>query len=192
MLSRPVGVHWAGWEADTLQLHKAGWQMAVEYDVQYDKYRLLMHHREGKLWGMSDATTIEKMWASPMHRMDRVPCFFMTGLAARLEVIRWQEMSSISFADYQQIDPRPQLEERRIERPEDFNVFKLVDNHEADILVDEADMTVIDHLKAIKDLQSDEQQRIRDRLLRAKEIGETPDDHEVKVHANVISFRHRT
>jgi hypothetical protein len=190
MLSRPVGVRWAGWESNTFQLQQAGWELAVEYEPIYDKYRLLVHHRQGTLYGMSHANILERQLSDPWsERMP--PAFELTGLARSLEVISEHHMEPLPFANFIQIDATPQLTERKIHRIEDFNIFKTITTRAEEIIIEKADMTVIEHLEAIKDLQSASQAEIRDRILKDRRRGSADQDvsPEVEIHTNIVQLR---
>ena len=44
-----------GFRSDTYRLQQAGWEMAAEQDVRYDRIRLLMRHRDLRLYAVSDS-----------------------------------------------------------------------------------------------------------------------------------------
>ena len=87
---------------------------------------------------------------------------------------------------FQQIDAEPYMVHDFHPRSiEDFNVFR-VKQHEEEIFIEEADMTVLDHLQAIKDLQSEDQARIRERMLNEQRA---EPDVEIITHANILTLR---
>lgn len=186
MLSRPVGVVWAGWESNTHRLQQGGWELAVEYDPHRDMYRLMIHSHQGALYGLSSATHLDKRLADAWNE-DMPNAFQMQGLARSLEVIRHEEMGG-SFADFKQIDATPQwLPERKIECIEDFNIFKIITTRAEEIIIEKADMSVIEHLQAIKDLQSGTQAEIRNRILNETQVANI--SPEVEIHTNIVQLR---
>jgi hypothetical protein len=186
MLSRPIGVVWAGWESNTHRLQQGGWELAVEYDVHRDMYRLMIHSHQGALYGLSNATYLDKRLAEAWNE-DMPKSFQMQGLARSLEVIRHEEIGN-SFANFHQIDATPQMVDRKIERIEDFNIFQTITTRADEIIIEKADMSVIEHLQAIKDLQSFGQEEIRNRILDDRARGEnaSPD---VTIHTNIVQLR---
>ena len=76
-------------------------------------------------------------------------------------------------------------------RSEDMNRFNGPMTRAGEILVDRADLSVIEHLEAIKSLQSEEQKEIRERILRE---GALPEGSLIKaaphteVLANIVSL----
>jgi hypothetical protein len=186
MLSRPIGVVWAGWESNTLRLQQGGWELAVEYDVHRDMYRLMIHSHQGQLYGLSSATYLDKRLAQAWNE-DMPKAFNMQGIARSLEVIRHEEIGP-GFANFQQIDATPQMVDSEIQRVEDFNIFKTITTRADEIIIEKADMSVIEHLQAIKDLQSFSQEEIRNRILdeRSRAENASPD---VQIHTNIVQLR---
>jgi hypothetical protein len=177
---------WVGWESNTHRLQQAGWKLAVEYDIHRDMYRLMMHSHQGALYGLSSATHLDKRLADAWNE-DMPNSFQMQGLARSLEVIRHEEIGP-GFAGFAQIDATPQMVDRTIERIEDYNIFKTITTRADEIIIEKADMSVIEHLQAIKDLQSGTQEEIRKRMLDDRARGEkaSPD---VEIHSNIVLLR---
>lgn len=165
LLSRPLGVWWAGWQSDTFRLQSEGWELAVEMEFNYDRYRLLMKHGRMKLYAVTDALQIESMaFSNPYASREpsEVPVFHVHACAPSLQT---QLVHGIDFRNFQRIDATPQMVTSEIRRVEDTNIFAVVGQTEQ-VLIDQADMTVVDHLEAIKALQSQKQRDIRDRILK--------------------------
>jgi len=79
--------------------------------------------------------------------------------------IQSYQVHGIDFSHFQAIDATPQMVTHKIQRMEDLNIFAVVGKTEQ-VLIDKADMSVVDHLEAIKALQSQKQREIRDRLMK--------------------------
>ena len=163
-LSRPLGVHWAGWETTTYRLQQSGWDLAVEHQFDRDEYCLLMHHKEMSLYAYTEVMTIERVMHDPSYYPERMPVFHVRRIAKML-YSQWTDMY-LNFSAFQQIDATPQISERKIQCVEDFNIFALARSKAEEVLVNRADMTVIEHLEAIKALQEPRQHEIRQQMLR--------------------------
>ncbi len=172
ILSRPVPVHWQGWETDTVRLQRAGWQLAVEFEPSRDMYSLIMNHKEMKLTAITSAIRIDhglsmydqrqsQFGQSPAPGVNHMPAFNVVKIAPSIENIRIQ--SNATWKNYQLIDAEPQLSEMTIEKIEDLNIFALAVGGAEQVVMDKANMEVVDHLEAIKDLQSDTQKELREK-----------------------------
>lgn len=187
MLSRPMGVEWAGWRTDTYTLQQNGWELAVENSYYDHTYRLLLRHRMMKMYAITAKETIENLPAD-MSFARNLPVFHIVHVAASLHAI---QLPGIDWNNFQQIDAQPQFTTSRITRIEDTNVFAVPLQRTQEIVIDGADMSVIEHLEAIKRLQDPEQQKIRERILRE---GATPEGSSFKaaprqnVIAQIVSF----
>lgn len=168
MLSTPWPVHWAGWTTTTLDLQGAGWRLAVEFDHQRLNYRLLMKHAKMKLVALTDAQHIER-YANNFgskrftnYHPSALRPFNVVHVAETLHVERiMSNGSGLSWSKFDEMNAEPMMVHSKIERLEDFNVFatKAVER----VFVDKADMSVIEHLEAIKAMQSPKQRELRDR-----------------------------
>lgn len=182
LLSRPLGVHWAGWETTTLRLQQGGWDLAVEHEYHRDGYTLLMRHEAMKLYAYTDQLVLERALHDPYYRGERMPVFVVRRVANSLQTAH----AHLDFASFQQIDAQPQIADFKIQRVEDFNIFALARNKATEILVNKADMTVIEHLEAIKQLQQPKQHEIRQRMLREPEAPPTRQTPRLHVVAQLV------
>lgn len=164
-LSRPLGVHWAGWETNTYRLQQSGWDLAVQYQISNDGYTLLMKHAEMQLYGYTDALELQRTLQDPYmtERAENLPIFQVRHMARVL--LSAYTSTHLDFASFSQIDATPQFTERKIQSVEDFNIFALARAKAEEVLVNRADMSVIEHLEAIKALQEPRQHEIRQRML---------------------------
>lgn len=136
----------------------------MEHQFNRDEYCLLMRHEQMSLYAYTDVITIERVMQDPSFHAERYPIFQVQRMAKML-YSNWTDMS-LNFAAFQQIDATPQFTERKMQSVEDFNIFALARNKAEEVLVNRADMTVIEHLEAIKALQEPQQHEIRQRMLR--------------------------
>lgn len=187
ILSRPVPVHWAGWETTTAALQSAGWELAVHFEFNRDRYTLLMRHQAMELWALSRTEQFGRYTStldSYYSNGDRdLPPFEVMHVGKSLFI---QTPTSLDFASFQQIDARPQFTETKIRSVEDFNIFALARSKAEEILVNRADMGVIEHLEAIKRLQEPKQHEIRQRMLREDATRPTRATPKLHLVANII------
>jgi hypothetical protein len=148
-----------------MQLH--GWQLAVEYEPYRRTYRILFKHEQLRLYALTAEEHIEGS-ASSFMNMNSLPIFHVCYAAASFEVLRLHD----DLSNFRAIDATPTMVHTSVKRIEDLNVFNVSLRKAEEILVNEADMTVIEHLEAIKALQSEEQKIIRQRMLRGPQSGE--------------------
>lgn len=160
LLSRPLGVHWAGWQTTTLALQRNGWDLAVEHDYHRNGYTLLMRHEAMQLHACTSELTLERL---PQEHWEHAPVFQVRVVARSLQSAH---MPGLDFASFQQIDAEPRFVDHKIQRIEDFNIFALARSKAEEVLVNKADMTVIEHLEAIKRLQEPKQRELRQQMLR--------------------------
>jgi hypothetical protein len=144
-------------------LQQCGWDLAVEHVFDRNEYCLLLHHKEMSLYAYTDVITIERIMQDPCHYHERMPVFQVRRIAKML-YSQWTDMR-LNFSAFQQIDATPQITEHKIQCVEDFNIFALARSRAEEVLVNRADMTVIEHLEAIKALQEPRQHEIRQRML---------------------------
>lgn len=177
ILSRPLGVEWAGWTTDTLTLQECGWKLAVSVDSSVMKYRLMMTHQKMNLYAITDVLTIERLPGDYDGRR-HAPVFHVIHVAPDIQVI--QTMLP-TLGAFEEIDARPQFVESKITSLRDLNVFAT--RKAEQVLIDKADMTVIEHLEAIKALQSPEQKRLRE--IASRERSTQP---RLQLVANLVSY----
>lgn len=168
MLSRPLGVHWAGWETTTLKLQRSGWDLAVEHEFHRDGYTLLMRHEAMKLHAYTSQLVLERALHDQYYG-ENMPVFVVRHVAQSLQSAH----VPLDFASFQQIDAEPRFADFKIQRVEDFNIFALARSKAEEVLVNKADLTVIEHLEAIKRLQEPKQRELRLQMLREERAAPT-------------------
>lgn len=183
LLSRPIPVKWCGWESDTRTLQYGGWQLAVEHQDWNEEYQLLLKHEKMKLVGITERTYLPRF---PAHYQrvsgynDAEFYFRILHVANNFEMISIQNTPPSFF----EIDATP---ERLVATPlNSLGIFKKMLSKGEEVLIDSADLSVIDHLEAIKALQSTKQKKIRDRILNGEyDEGAYPN---VNTLANLIEY----
>lgn len=187
ILSAPHPVHWAGFRSTTTEMQEHGWKIAVEYEPYRQTYRLMFKHEQLRLYAITAEEHITQTANGFGSMHDFCVPFRICHAAATFEVLRISD----DLSNFKPIDATPVYVNTRIERIEDLNIFNVSLRKAEEILVNEADMSVIEHLEAIKALQSDEQKIIRERMLRGPMDGEqilSAGEPVARVLANVISI----
>ena len=157
-----MGIEWAGWRTDTFSLQQAGWQIAVEHDSCRYAYTLLLHHAHLRLYAVTAQEVVGNYTevVDPYNGGKSLPVWRVTHVAPRIETMR----VAADLSQFRQVDARPQIVTHDIQSIEDFNIFATCLTRTEEILFDRADMTVVEHLEAIKALQSNKQREIRERI----------------------------
>lgn len=181
VLSYPVKVIFAGWESDTLRLQQSGWNLSVRQRPDYLGYELAITNQTLGLYAFSDESRFDGPFYQhgvPPSGRDLVP-FIIRQVVNRGSTIMTMDMTVQSVNEFSPIDARPMVNSDNFMKVEDLNIWRPLAE---EIYVEEVNMTVLDHLQAIKDLQAPDQARIRERVLRDREA-------EVVTHANIVSLR---
>lgn len=127
-------------------------------------YRLAFSHRMMRLYAITNEEIINNYSnvMGPGLVNDSFPMFHIQHCAPSIEVLRITD----NLSNFKAIDAEPMMVNQEIQRIEDMNIFNVPMTRTEELLVDKADMSVIEHLEAIKGLQSEEQKEIRARILR--------------------------
>lgn len=165
VLSRPVRVRWAGWQTNTLDLQQNGWQLAVDFDHHRSRYKLCLTHRALQLWALSDWAGVPPVYADANYFSDERYEFNVVHIGKSIN-IQVHENSPLSFCE---IDATPVFSTKAITRLEDLNIFSAPKTRTEEILVSRADMSVVEHLEAIKALQSGKQKELRRKMAESRD-----------------------
>lgn len=157
-LGRPVDIYWAGWKTTARDLQHAGWQIAVDFDPYDQRYKLLLHHEQLKLWAISSSVYFAH--SGDPYSMEKPPPFHVEKVSPNLQLHHIEPVASVN---YHEIDAEPILVESPIKSAADLNIFRLARNGAKEILIDRADMSVVDHLEAIQKLQAPKQAELREK-----------------------------
>jgi hypothetical protein len=186
VLSQPARVWWAGFQSDTLRLQREGWELAAEEDVEYGRIRLMLRHREMRLYALTNETAFDYY---RQHEHGARPLeFYVVQASPNFQV---REMAAVPtyFAKFQQIDAQPQVQEEwHVRSIEDFKIFATPLVRTEELIVEPE--TVAAMLEKIRKMQAPEQARIRakERLAAAREhmpIGIYPRQ---TFHAQILSI----
>lgn len=111
LLSRPLRVHWAGWESDTGRLQNAGWEISAEQIVKRDYMRLAIRHKLADLRGLS--RPVQFPYHSGMDSLFNSDA--LDGIRLDFNVmshdIRIREIAETTFSRFAPVDANPQFVE---------------------------------------------------------------------------------
>lgn len=179
ILSRPLRVHWAGWETNTYKLQKCGWQLSAYQDVRGSRIQLALRHSGMQIEGITEQLDYRYEQALDMREREYVDSIVLKVQAMVGETVMIHQMGEIPV--WSPIDAEPRYTERVITRLEDFAHFAgpLIRTNE--IIVPEE--SVPELLERILKMQQPA------RLQRIKEELRGEHRTEQAFHAQIISLR---
>ena len=126
ILSRPVPIHWAGWETDTYRLQRAGWQLSARQDIQ--GHRLQLAFRRGQSRGLGGWEAITEIIPWDYQRMmdARIASYDLPPLRVSHAIgdqVLVHMTGPVSVDGWGPIDAEPRLSTGKITRLEDFAHF---------------------------------------------------------------------
>lgn len=151
--SAPIPIEWAGWRSDTATLQRCGWKFAQTVDNSYDRISILLTHPQAKVMGIIERLDFEMGYhGAPVVKGTQMQVNTITNaLYYHVEKIPlWREM-----------DMEPNMVMREPQRILPDEIFRTLVPENIEVLVDRADMSVVEHLEAIKTLQAPKQFDLR-------------------------------
>lgn len=182
-LSRPIKIHWAGWETDTVRLQQAGWSLSAEEDVAYGSMMVAMRH-DG--YGMRGVTDVQRV---DYYRLmsDYGDAWRDISLRARLGSHSRVELVCMGEPRFRAIDAMPQTSEFSVRTLDDIAHFATPLARTREIMVPEP--SVSDLLAKILELQEPAKNAyfrdLVDRDRRGEHLQEYP---RRKFHAQIVSL----
>lgn len=180
ILSRPLRVHWAGWETTTFQLQKCGWKLSAYQDIQGSRIQMAFKHSGLAIEGITAVLPYQYERALDMRERGYIDNIVLDIQRMLGETVMIHQAGDIS-AVWSPIDAEPRYTEARITKLEDLAHFAgpLIRTNE--IIIPEE--SVPDLLERILKLQQPARiERIKDELR-----GEHRPEQ--KFHAQIISLR---
>lgn len=172
LMSRPIKVWWRGFSSTTLELQRFGWSLAVDFDAHRQEYTLLIKNKEMNLYAISNHLGLPFDLITDPHRIadheNLVRAFEIRHVANSIQVQHLSLNGSNAFSDAIAINAEPKLMEHTVTRLEDLNIFRPLVTQSEEILIEQADMSVVELLQKIKDKQSDRQFDLRKKAKRAE------------------------
>lgn len=162
ILSLPIDVHMAGFQSNTFALQNAGWELAADQDIRYQKLWILIRHPMWKLAGFSQPIDFDYFYYAQASRFS----------GARIDIKSLRSQDSFRFVEvnsnissFLPIDATPEFVYREEKSLMDFKIFKTID-HMKDIVVEPS--SVPELMEHILRLQSPKQAEIRERVRKEK------------------------
>jgi hypothetical protein len=183
LLSRPIKVHWAGWESDTFRLQQAGWKLSVEELVHYQQMRMVIKHDQIGMIGQTNDLRFEHYRAAnSFDYINNLPIWQMAHMGRS---IMMHNHGPVDW-NFRPVDATPQLQSREIKSLEDMVHFASAPLVRTQALV-LPEATVDDLLKEILERQQDAKMDYFEDLVRKE--GQIQPAH--KFHAQIISIPER-
>lgn len=162
-----------------------GWQLAVDFDPARLAYRFMAHHEQANLYAMVADEVLIDRHASYLEFDKALPWLEFSHMANKIQVQTFTASTmygrAMDGSNYQLVNTEPLMVDTEIKSIEDLNVFRIKQPDEQ-ILVESADMSVVDHLEAIRKLQAPKQEE-----LRAKQLDMGEPEHEVS-STNIVAI----
>jgi len=179
ILSRPLRVHWAGWETSTFQLQKCGWKLSAYQDIQGSRIQMAFQHSGLKIEGITGVLGYQYERALDMRERAYVDSIVLNVERMLGDQVLIHQAGEIS-ALWSPVDAEPRYTETKIVRLEDLAHFAgpLIRTNE--LIVPEE--SVPELLERILKLQQPA------RLERIKEDLRGERRPEQKFHAQIISL----
>ena len=199
IVNYPLRVHMLGWESNTRLLQRAGWELSVKQDMQFNFIQLAMQHRERKLVALSRHYA-EFNFMRLAHDQPSAYRFFdsfffeIEYLASKMEIVISEasiagamRTANRYYEGFYPIDAEPQYEILQRKKLEDFVHFRPINNAK-NIIVDPNDVPQL--MELILKAQSPVQAEIRKRQRQAENMAYVIDAgllprHDI--HAQIIT-----
>lgn len=179
ILSRPLRVHWAGWETDTFQLQKRGWKLSAYQDIRGSRLQMAFEHGGAGIRGITAELPYQYERALDMRERE-----YVNSIVLQVQYMLGEQIMVPIVGDvpaWAAIDAEPRYTESRIVRLEDLAHFAgpLIRTNE--IIVPEE--TVPELLERILKMQQP------GRMARIREELRSERRPEQKFHAQIISLK---
>lgn len=181
VLSKPIKVRWAGWESDTHQLQRGGWEISAQEDVACRALQIALRHPEWEARGISQRIH-DYDYFQDFQRMNSYgsPQAYEFGMQLG-KSIHFHESGPPSVA-FRAVDCTPQFVERQIKSLEDWAHFAPMPKAPQQIILPQED-DVNTLLTRILESQQGARRRYFEEQVREDKIN-VP-----LVHAQIITLR---
>jgi hypothetical protein len=171
-------VRWAGWRTTLFDLQHCGWVVSMNQDHCRAECHFRLRHEVLELVAVSD------MFRYDYSRPDQAPIH--VNWIASIKHLNVNIPSSFVECRSFDIDASPKAMAERMYNNEhwDGNLQSLFGiKQQEQVFIEQADLSVLDHLQAIKDKQADKQGEIRQRILLNASRNERPVNSLELIHA---------
>lgn len=171
LMSAPIPVHFQGWESSTYVLQRAGWEWRIMKDPASFAYKFIVHNGHLQLGAWSDNYDERNIMSHSYsgigsHWKDLPPIVFRQIFAIKEARIVLHGPSDQPFMGAIDVDMSPSYVEKPLDRLFPFNLKE----EPPEVIIEEADMDVVDQLERILNKQRPVQEEIRKK--RRKKVGD--------------------
>lgn len=179
ILSRPLRVHWAGWETNTSQLQKCGWKLSAYQDIHGSRLQMAFEHSGARIKGITAELPYEYERALDMREREYVGSIVLQVQRMLGEEIIIPMVGALP--EWTPIDAEPRYTESRLVKLEDLAHFAgpLIRTNEI-IVPEESVPELLERI--LKMQQPGRMERIREELRSERRP-------EQKFHAQIISLK---
>jgi len=157
-------VRWVGWRSSLFSLQRCGWTISIDRDLHRMHTHFRMRHDVLELVAISDEWDFDysRRMQEPIH----------VNWIASIKHLNVNISSSFVECGSVDIDasPKAMFDRMANNTQRDGNLHSLFGiKQQEQVFIEQADLSVLDHLQAIKDKQADKQSEIRSRILSGAE-----------------------
>jgi len=167
VLSRPIPVVFQGWRSTTLELQANGWELSTQYAFHDDTYMLAVSNPQLQIVGRT--TEPIHIPRSLQYNYDRehLPTFYVGILTHKVKIFHEHHVELPPM--WHRIDANTKVSTAEIVDLHDMCHFAPWDKA-TDLIVNAADMEVVELLQIIVDKQQPKQKELREKLARAPKV----------------------
>jgi len=151
-------VRWAGWESNTHQLQRTGWQISAEQESHKHSIRFAFKHPNFRIYGISQSVDLAMYWDNTFHHKNpfaTLPVIDINYMASRMEVVLYDDLTK-----FEPIDATPSFNTMERKNIEDFMIFRPIGNAK-EIIIAEPEVSGL--LDMILKKQDPKQEEIREK-----------------------------
>jgi hypothetical protein len=183
MVSQPVRLHWMGWETNTYELERNGWELSAHQDMHRGQMALAIRHSEMQVRGMSEFMQ-DWDFRRSMNIYDDPRSWPVLGCKLANDLRITTHQAGTSEYAFHPIDARPMYSESRIQSLDDLAHFRKLEKPGNEIFLKKASMA--DILEMALSRQEPKQEQIRKEMVRRQEL-EIMEDSQLKAHLRLVS-----
>jgi hypothetical protein len=179
LLSRPLRVHWAGWETTTYQLQKRGWKLSAFQDIRGSRLQMALRHDGAGIEGITAPLDYRYEQALDLRERAYVDSIVLNVQVMLGETVMVRQVGEMAM--WSPIDAEPRFTQETITRLEDLAHFAgpLIRTNEI-IIPEESVPELLDRILKLQQPA---------RIDRIKEELRGEHRPEQKFHAQIISLR---
>lgn len=183
LLSRPLRVHFAGWQSDTYRLQQQGWQLSAHQDIPRNWMQVAFQHQELGIQGLSAGIPFEYLHHEPGYLDAIVLPVRMMARKVHIESV----MGDLGVSHFKAIDATPQLLTRERRSLEDYVHFAPALVRTQEIIVPNENVDEL--LERILKLQQPAKTERARKAVREEQEGQLLDPKpRTQFHAQILSF----